>query len=43
MPLIVAGPGIRPGQVRADLVSGIDIVPASLVAAGMNVPSHMEC
>ena len=42
MPLIVAGPGIRPGQVRADLVSGIDIVPASLVAAGMNVPSHME-
>ena len=42
MPMIVAGPGIRPGQVRADLVSGIDIAPASLAAAGMKIPGHME-
>ena len=42
MPMIVAGPGIRPGQVRADLVSGIDIAPASLAAAGMKIPNHME-
>ena len=42
MPMIVAGPGIRPGQVRADLVSGIDIAPASLAAAGMEIPDHME-
>ena len=37
MPMIVAGPGIRPGQVRGDLVSGIDIAPASLFIVP-NVP-----
>lgn len=42
MPLIVAGPGISPGQVRDDLVSGIDIAPASLAAAGQPIPSFME-
>jgi arylsulfatase A-like enzyme len=42
MPLIVAGPGIPRGKVRDDLVSGIDIAPASLVAAGLPAPVHME-
>jgi len=42
MPLIVAGPGVQPGQVRTDLISGIDIAPASLAAAGMAIPTHME-
>ncbi len=42
MPLLVAGPGIQPGQVRDDLVSGIDIAPASLTAAGISIPSFME-
>ena len=42
MPLLVAGPGIKPGQVRDDLVSGIDIAPASLAAAGLSIPSFME-
>ena len=42
MPLLVAGPGIKPGQVRDDLVSGIDIAPASLAAAGISIPSFME-
>ena len=42
MPMIVAGPGIKTGQVRKDLISGIDIAPASLAAAGMAIPKHME-
>ncbi len=42
MPLIVAGPGIPKGEVRDDLVSGIDITASSLVAAGLSVPSYME-
>lgn len=42
MPLIVTGPGIQGGQVREDLVSGIDIAPASLAAVGMEVPGFME-
>ena len=42
MPLLVAGPGIKSGQVRDDLVSGIDIAPASLAAAGLSIPSFME-
>ena len=42
MPMIVAGPGIKAGQVRKDLISGIDIAPASLAAAGMKIPKHME-
>ena len=42
MPMIVAGPGIKAGQVRKDLISGIDIAPASLAAAGMKIPNHME-
>ncbi len=42
MPLLVAGPGIKSGQVRDDLVSGIDIAPASLAVAGLSIPSFME-
>jgi N-sulfoglucosamine sulfohydrolase len=42
MPLIVAGPGIGAGQVRKDLVSGIDIGPASLAAVGLPIPKVME-
>ncbi len=42
MPLIIAGPGILPGQVREDLVSGIDLAPTCLTAAGLPVPKFME-
>jgi len=42
MPMIVTGPGIEGGQVREDLVSGIDIAPASLAAAGLPIPEFME-
>lgn len=42
MPLIVAGPGIPSDKVRRDLISGIDIAPASLAAAGIKIPGHME-
>jgi arylsulfatase A-like enzyme len=39
---MVAGPGVVSGQVRKDLISGIDIAPACLSAAGIEVPKHME-
>ncbi|MEM9283339.1 MAG: sulfatase [Verrucomicrobiota bacterium] len=42
MPLIVAGPGIKAGVVREDLVSGIDVSAASLAVAGIEVPEKME-
>ena len=42
MPCIVAGPGIPKGKVRRDLVSGIDIAPASLAVAGLPIPDTME-
>lgn len=42
MPLIVSGPGIPAGTVRDDLVSGIDLAPTSLAAAGLPIPGHME-
>ena len=42
MPLMVAGPSISAGQVRADLISSIDIAPACLAAAGIPIPPHME-
>lgn len=42
MPCIVAGPGVPAGEVREDLVSGIDISAASLAAAGIGVPESME-
>ena len=42
MPLMVAGPGVPSGGVRRDLISGIDIAPASLAAADIKVPGHME-
>jgi len=42
MPLIVAGPGIESGTTRDDLISGIDLAPATLAAAGISVPKYME-
>jgi len=42
MPLIVTGPGIAGGQVREDLISGVDLAPASLAAAGLEAPDYME-
>jgi len=42
MPLIVVGPGVASGEVRDDLVSGIDVSAASLAGAGIGVPEGME-
>lgn len=42
VPLVVAGPGIAPGKVRDDLVSGIDITAATLGIAGVKRPKHVE-
>lgn len=42
VPGVVAGPGIPSGEAYRGLVSGIDIAPTSLAAAGMDVPRHMQ-
>ena len=42
MPLIVTGKGVPSKKVRKDLVSGIDIAPTCLAAAGIEIPEHME-
>ncbi len=42
VPLIIAGPGIPEGQVREDLVSGIDISATTLQLAGIGIPDHMH-
>jgi arylsulfatase A-like enzyme len=40
--LVVRGPGIPKGKVRADLIELIDITPTSLAAARIPVPSVMQ-
>ena len=42
VPLVVAGPGLKPGTVRDDLVSGIDISVSTLALAGVERPAWME-
>ena len=42
MPLIVTGKGVPSKKMRKDLVSGIDIAPTCLAAAGIEIPEHME-
>ncbi|MDA0347146.1 MAG: sulfatase [Verrucomicrobia bacterium] len=42
VPLVVAGPGIKPGQVRDDLVEHIDIAALSLGLAGIDIPNYMQ-
>lgn len=42
VPLVIAGPGVKPGQVRNDLVEHIDIAALSLAAAGIDIPEHMQ-
>lgn len=42
VPLLVAGPDIESGQVRNDLVSGIDITATTLALCGIDIPKYME-
>lgn len=42
MPLIVTGPGIKGGQVREDLISGVDLAPTGLAVCDLPVPAYME-
>ena len=42
IPLIVWGPGIKPGVVRDDLVVHIDVAGSSLSLAGIPIPSHVQ-
>lgn len=42
VPLIIAGPSIPTGEVREDLVSGIDISATTLALAGIDIPGHMQ-
>ena len=40
IPLIVAGPNVKAGQVRDELVSTVDVLPTLCAAAGMAVPTE---
>ena len=42
VPCIIAGPGIPSGEVRDDLVSGLDLAATTLALAGVTIPSHMH-
>lgn len=42
IPLIVRGPGIKPGTERTDPVEQIDLAAASLAAAGIEIPGWMQ-
>jgi len=43
VPLIVRWPGrLKPGTVREDLITGVDLVGASLAAAGVAIPANMH-
>lgn len=42
MPLIVTGKGASRKKIRKDLISGIDIAPTCLAAAGIKIPKYME-
>ena len=42
VPLVIAGPGIKAGTVRGDVVEHIDIAALSLAAAGILIPNYMH-
>lgn len=42
VPLVIAGPGIKAGAVRDDVVEHIDIAALSLAAAGIAIPKKMQ-
>ena len=42
VPLVISGPGIKPGAVRDDVVEHIDIAALSLAAAGIPIPKTMQ-
>jgi len=42
VPLVIAGPGIKAGTVRGDVVEHIDISALSLAAAGISIPNYMQ-
>ena len=42
VPCILAGPGIPEGQVRDDIIGGIDLTATTLALAGVTIPPHMQ-
>ena len=42
VPLVMRGPGIKPGTVRDDLVEHIDLAAVTLAAAGVPIPDSMQ-
>lgn len=42
IPLVIRGPGIKPGTVRKDCVEHIDLAATSLARAGIDVPKIMQ-
>ncbi|KAH9488244.1 Extracellular sulfatase Sulf-2 [Bulinus truncatus] len=42
VPLIVRGPGIRPGTIISNIISNVDIAPTVIDMAKAEVPEHMD-
>lgn len=42
VPFVMAGPGVKAGVVRSDLVSGIDITATTLALANVALPDYVE-
>ncbi|MGB0596264.1 MAG: sulfatase family protein [Rubripirellula sp.] len=42
VPLVISGPGIKPGTIRDDVVEHIDLAALSLAAAGIKIPNSMQ-
>jgi len=46
VPLIIAAPGmtetVKPGTIRTDLTSLMDVAATSLALAGLEIPAHMD-
>ena len=42
VPMVIAGPGVKAGTVRKDVVEHIDIAALSLAAAGIEIPKYMQ-
>ncbi|VTS04486.1 sulfatase family protein [Tuwongella immobilis] len=42
VPLVIRGPGLKPGSVRTDLVEHIDLAATSLGLAGIAIPKWMQ-
>lgn len=42
IPFVIAGPGVKAGEVRDDLIEHIDMAAITLAAAGLEIPAWMQ-